>query len=932
MTINSKNASRCLLAKEVIQTSNMDCGPAALKCLLESFGRLVSYGRLREACQTDVDGTSVDTLEEIAVQLGLEAEQVILPLDHLLLPESRALPAMVVVQLSSGLTHVVVVWRRHGPFVQLMDPATGRRWISTGRFLKDVYIHELQVAADDWEEWAQSPDFLIPLGRRLHDLGLSQLSSALIEEAIGNCSWIGLATLDAATRLTSSLVRNKAMKPGHEAGKFLKAILRRSAEAPGNEQNIIPARYWSVRPAPLAETEIEESVPLPQQLWLKGAILIRVRGCQTIESSSTQHDPATEDDTTSPLLYAALKEGADEPLRELFRLMRGYGGFSWFTLTLGLILTAVTLIFEIFLLRGVLDIGYSVNLISQRLLAAGCFFAYILLIVKCEFGVASALLHLGRRLEINLRIAIFSTIPTLADQYFRSRPVSDMAERAHNSHQLRMLPRLGGQFARTSLALIISGCAMIWLYPQGTFITLLAISVGLLVPLIFIPHLQELDLRVRTHTGALIRFYLDSMLGVRAVRAHSAEHAMMREQEFLLVEWYRAGHQRLRSNVLLEGLQTGCGFGWAVYLLFSYINTVGDPAGAILLAYLALNVPVLGEEIVLLVRQYPIYRNLTLRLLELLKAPIDPSLTLNPSSLMEECKQSTESAPSVIEQSHSVQISAKGTTIILDSVTVRAGGHVILDNLDLRIDAGEHVAVIGASGAGKSSLAGLFLGWHQTNDGQLRIDGLPINRARLENLRQETVWIDPAVQLWNRKLLANLTYGARQCFLASLTKTLDDVDLLDLLERLPEGLQTRLGEGGGLVSGGEGQRVRIARGFLRSHPRFVVLDEAFRGLERSRRETLLKLARERWRDATLLCITHDVDHTRNFDRVLVLEAGRIVEHGSPATLAENAASRYRSILDADAEVRSKLWDEEKWLHLRLHQGQLHTTSNRYARR
>ena len=85
------------LAPEVVQTSAMDCGPASLKCLLEGFGVRVSYGRLREACQTDVDGTSIDTLEEVAKQLGLDAEQMMLPHDHLLLPEAAALPALAVV-------------------------------------------------------------------------------------------------------------------------------------------------------------------------------------------------------------------------------------------------------------------------------------------------------------------------------------------------------------------------------------------------------------------------------------------------------------------------------------------------------------------------------------------------------------------------------------------------------------------------------------------------------------------------------------------------------------------------------------------------------------------------------------------------------------------------------------------------------------------
>src|SRR5262245_6499399 len=123
------NTSRTLLAPEVVQTSAMDCGPAALKCLLEGFGVRVSSGRLREACQTDVDGTSIDTLEEIAAQLGLEAEQVMVPEDHLLLPGVAPMPALVVVRQPNGTTHFVVVWRRHGPLVQVMDPATGRRWV-----------------------------------------------------------------------------------------------------------------------------------------------------------------------------------------------------------------------------------------------------------------------------------------------------------------------------------------------------------------------------------------------------------------------------------------------------------------------------------------------------------------------------------------------------------------------------------------------------------------------------------------------------------------------------------------------------------------------------------------------------------------------------------------------------------------------------------
>jgi ATP-binding cassette subfamily B protein len=125
MILDTPVQGQRFFAPEVVQTSEMDCGPAALKCLLEGFGIPVSYGRLREACQTDVDGTSINTLEDLAVQLGLVAEQIMIPVDHLFLPEAQALPAIVVVRLPNGMTHFLVVWNRVGNFLQVMDPLPG---------------------------------------------------------------------------------------------------------------------------------------------------------------------------------------------------------------------------------------------------------------------------------------------------------------------------------------------------------------------------------------------------------------------------------------------------------------------------------------------------------------------------------------------------------------------------------------------------------------------------------------------------------------------------------------------------------------------------------------------------------------------------------------------------------------------------------------
>src|SRR5262249_31208849 len=189
------------------------------------------------------------------------------------------------------------------------------------------------------------------------------------------------------------------------------------------------------------------------------------------------------------------------------------------------------------------------------------------------------------------------------------------------------------------------------------------------------------------------RFYLDVLLGLPAVRSHGAERAVRREHEGLLVEWVRASRRLLRWVVVLEGLQTLIGFGLAGWLLFQHAGRVSEAGGVLLLAYWALNIPVLGEEIALLVRQYPLFRNVTLRLLEPLGAPSEPK---DEGGRMKDEQERHTSPSSFILHPSSF---STGVAITFDGVTVRAGGHTILENLDLDIAAGSHVAIVGVSGA-----------------------------------------------------------------------------------------------------------------------------------------------------------------------------------------------------------------------------------------
>jgi ABC-type bacteriocin/lantibiotic exporter with double-glycine peptidase domain len=896
---------RRFFAPEIVQTSAMDCGPASLKCLLDGHGVPVSYGRLREACQTDVDGTSIDTMEEVAVQLGLDAEQVMVPPDHVLLPQADLLPAIAVVRLADGNTHFVVLWRRHGPLVQVMDPGTGRRWVSVRRLMAELYVHTTSVPAEAWLEWAASPGLLVPLDSRLSALGLGRAArQQRIRTAIAAGHWRPIAALDAATRMVGALVQSGGLARGKSAIGVLDSLAARAADT-GPEDASVPASAWSVQPVP------ED----PGSLLLRGAVLVRVAGRRAAAPAGEGPAPL------SPELLRALEEPPSRPGRRLLEMLREDGWLAPAALLSALGLAAGAVLVEALLLRGLLEAGRELSLPDQRFAAALAMAAFLGAVLLLELPLTAGLLRLGRHLEARLRVAFLQKIPRLGDRYFQSRLVSDMAERSHSLMRLRLLPQAGGQFLQAGFELALTTLGIAWLDPSAAPLAAAAAVTAVALPLLAQPALTERDLRMRSHGAALSRFYLDALLGLMAVRAHGAERAVRREHEGLLVEWTHAGLALQRLSVAADGLQSAMGFGLAGWLLMDHLARGGQGGAVLLLVYWALNLPVLGQQVALQARQYPVHRNVTLRLLEPLGAPDEEQQ--EPAKGQAARSKSEGQPPAAVpaaETEREISTPTRPAAIRLRGVTVRAAGHTILEDVDLSIEPGAHVAIVGPSGAGKSSLVGLLLGWHRPAAGEVLVDGVPLDGARLARLRREIAWVDPAVQLWNRPLLDNLLYGTADEAARSLGAAIDAAELRSVLEKLPDGLQTPLGEGGALVSGGEGQRVRLGRALLRPDVRLVILDEPFRGLDRERRRQLLARSRELWKDATLLCITHDVGETLGFERVLVVEGGRLVEDGAARELAEKPGTRYRALLDAEASVRRGLWSGATWRRLWMERG------------
>ena len=897
--MSSTHAHRRILAPEVVQTSAMDCGPASLKCLLEGFGVRVSYGRLREACQTDVDGTSIDTLEEVAFALGLDAEQTMIPVDHLLLPEAESLPAIAVVRLSNGSTHFSVIWRRHGSLVQMMDPATGRRWLSVEAFLKELYIHSATILASDWRAWVEGNSFLDALTRRLRGLGLSKIAiTQLIDSALADTEWHSIAALDAATRMTTEIVDAKGMAKGRQAQSVLEAFVERAIEDAASDTQVIPENYWMVRPAQFTETG-------EQQIIMRGAVLVSARGRRNSEEKETAAQGSPQN--LSPELVAALTEKPIRASRALLGLLKQDGCLTPLVAICALALAAGGVMIEALLFQGVFDLSRKLAPTEQRIGAMAAVVVFSLALLMLEWPLAASVTRIGRRLETRLRVAFLEKIPRLTDRYFQSRLISDMADRAHSAQLLRVLPTLGSRFLRCCFEMALTTAGLIWLDPRRAWVVLIVAAITLALPILMQSRLTERDLRIRNHNGALGRFYLDAMLGLVPIRAHGAERSVRREYEGLLVEWMRASFGYWRAVVSVEAVQSVAGFALAAWLLFDHLSHAGTSGAVLLLVYWALNLPALGQEIALIAQQYPGARNVTLRLLEPLGAPEEEDGETGRKGEGEKRKKGEEES---------------GVAIVFEQVRVRAAGHLILDEIDTRIPAGSHVAIVGPSGAGKSSLVGLLLGWHRAAEGRVLIDGHELTAERVALMRRETAWVDPSVQLWNRSLMDNLRYGNDEDNALDIGSVIEAADLRRLLENLPDGLQTTLGESGGLVSGGEGQRVRLGRALLNTNARLVILDEPFRGLDREKRRQLLARARRLWRNSTLLCITHDIAETLEFERVLVIDRGRIVEDAPASELASRTDSLYRSLLDAEEEVRAGMWASGEWRRFVIDGGRL----------
>ncbi|WP_417501308.1 ABCB family ABC transporter ATP-binding protein/permease [Marinobacter sp.] len=207
----------------------------------------------------------------------------------------------------------------------------------------------------------------------------------------------------------------------------------------------------------------------------------------------------------------------------------------------------------------------------------------------------------------------------------------------------------------------------------------------------------------------------------------------------------------------------------------------------------------------------------------------------------------------------------------------------ILQNVDFTIPAGHTVAVVGASGAGKSTLARLLFRFFDVSKGSISIDGQTIREISQDSLRSAIGVVPQDTVLFNDTLYSNIAYGKPEATEAEVHHAAKQARLDDFIRSLPEGYDTKVGERGLKLSGGEKQRVAIARVLLKNPP-LLILDEATSSLDSISEQAILDALNEVSRQRTTLVIAHRLSTVRDADTILVMDHGRIVESGGHSEL------------------------------------------------
>ena len=477
------------------------------------------------------------------------------------------------------------------------------------------------------------------------------------------------------------------------------------------------------------------------------------------------------------------------------------------------------------------------------------------------FGEGYLMNYVGQRVVANIRQRLYSHLQTLSLSFFDRTPTGVLMARITNdvnSIQGAVSNAVTGMIKDVFTAIGLIGVV----FYRDWQLALVAIFVFPLAAYPFIQFsrtLRKISKRTLETMAYISTFLQETIVGHRIVKAFNMEAYENRRFSEANERYFRYLMKRVKiralSNPVMEWLAyIGIGaFIWVGgYRVISGAMTVGD-FFSFMTAMALLYDPMRGISKVNLVIQEGVVA--ARRVFEIL-----------------------DLKPDVTDAPDAASLPAFAREITYHNVSFGYSDEMVLKKINVSVKRGEKVALVGSSGAGKTTFVNLLPRFYDVTEGKISIDGMDVRHATLQSLRAQIGVVSQQTLLFNDTVRSNIAYGRPDIPTEEVVKAAKMADAHNFIVKLPQGYDTVIGEQGVMLSGGQRQRISIARALLKNAP-ILILDEATSSLDtESEREVQAALDRL-MEKRTVLVIAHRLSTVRNVDRVLVLSNGEIIEEG-----------------------------------------------------
>jgi len=480
----------------------------------------------------------------------------------------------------------------------------------------------------------------------------------------------------------------------------------------------------------------------------------------------------------------------------------------------------------------------------------------------------------GNRVVMDLRISTFSHLQDLSVGFFNSTQTGEMISRTVNDSMLleRAVSTVLTDLARQPIALIGVAAYAIHLDWKLTLFNLILFPVCLLPILGFGKRVRKASREGQERLAEIVSIMQESIRGVRIVKAFCMEG---REQERFTREshsFFRRIMRVVKSKSLIEPIIVLIS-GFALVFDVAYAAHIGMPLNEFLtlaLAMVMLYDPVKRlSKIHLSIQQSSAAAD---RIFEILDTEV-----------------SVSDVPNAVDFNETVE------TIKFDHVGFSYGDTPVLNDIVLDVKAGERIAFVGGSGAGKTTLVNLLPRFFDVTSGNILINGVDIRSMKLTSLRLKMGLVTQETFLFNDTAANNIAYGSPEATQADIEEAARRAHAHDFILEMPDGYKTIVGEMGARLSGGQRQRLAIARAIL-NNPSILILDEATSALDTESERIVQSALDELVSGRTVFAIAHRLSTIKNCDRIVVLDKGDIVEIGEHEELIA-AGGAYKRLHD-----------------------------------